>query len=239
MANASSSRALDSVAGTSSLCPRCERVLDFDDSMGVVRIREDGTRSLDFMADDGGWAKSWPRRFVDHHRRVDSHVEDSLPGLPRLEQSAARYGCSFCSLLRNTILKKDHKYQGELMIELYWVWEAASLRNTGLCALIAGLTSRSPKETRDPDLERNLRWDYFIFIVESDDGMKPAHSHGECIDFSVSKAHSFYSTSQCVAATGPAERRDCNVRENNNIYAGISEEMCIEAQRHLQHTPFW
>lgn len=177
MAHAASTRALDAVAGTSSLCPDCERALDFDDSKGVLRIREDGTRSLDFVGDDTGWTRHWSARLVDCHRRIDGHIEDCLPGLPRLEQSAGRYGCRFCSLLRDTILKKDFKYQGELIIKLSWIWEAVSLNNIGLCALVAETASRPSEETRDYSIE--LKLDMFVFRVESDDGTKPPFSHGE------------------------------------------------------------
>jgi len=64
-------------------------------------------------------------------------IEDDLPDLPALENSA-KTGCEFCGFLRGSIIRAGLEYGGRIQLQSSFAWGQPDLsRNTyGLAALI-------------------------------------------------------------------------------------------------------
>lgn len=113
----------------STLCERCQ-VLEFDDSaLGF----QSGTESTGYFLQADK---------IDNTGRhsLDYGLLDSLPNLPILSESARR-GCSFCSILRESIQQCEISGQ-HVLIRLEYCFKGAGYpwiedMNHGLCALLA------------------------------------------------------------------------------------------------------
>lgn len=180
-------------SGRSNLCPQCS-VISFNDKIlasyivasAAVKLRTclDPSATIsehhfDYKATDYKDTDSildlpvLSRNMLSPKCPLDYKVDDSLPGLPYLEQSALR-GCEFCSLLRREIMRARHKITGFVEITLAYSLNPYGLLLHGLAALLANVAQRPgassiPPASTMPELPSiNI-----VFAVESDDGQFP------------------------------------------------------------------